>query len=417
MTDILLEQAVYGSRGAGGYRFRARSPGFRDEWLAEAERLCTGFGDRPAGTACPSCVFARPLGKRHVAIVRAADQGADDTGRPGALAFHLLVLPRDAYAGFGGDPFALADFFPPPWEMADELPTLSLPARPLPPRTVEQVQAVLRRPDSAALLGGAQALVDGGRLVFERPAPDTDLLRSLWMLLPTSTRAELWPASFAFGNDLGFDVLVVPRAAGEGFAGYLSEEQAADYPEGRYELNLQIAAEAGDQHQLDLLFARRSAAETWRLGLVLLGVLAVLLAVMSVLRVAGPGPPPPAAPAPVLRLDLPPADHYPPLSPRERQQLTDDLRALAQRLGETPPPAATAEQLIEIIDRRLGTPDPRRDPGPIADWQPPKRQLQALLWKHGVAEYHDERLNPFELVQRLEEKVIDKGSAGKHPRE
>jgi hypothetical protein len=282
---------------------------------------------------------------------------------------------------------------------------------------VEQVQAVLQRPDSAALLGGAQALVDGGRVVFERPAPDTALLRSLWLLLPTSTRTDLWPASFAFGNDLGFDVLVVPRAAGEAFDGYLTEEQAAEYPEGRYELSLQIAAEAGDQRELDTLFARRSAAETWRLGLMLLVVLAVLLAVMGWLKVAHPEPQPaPPAPAP-LKLALPPADHYPQLNPRERQQLTEDLQALAKRLGETPPPTATVEQLLDTIDQRLGTPDPRRDPGPIRNWGPPKRQLQALLWKQGVEEYHDERLNPFELVERLEEKVIDKVPRGRSPRD
>ena len=40
----------HGSQGAGGYRFLARSPGFRDEWLAEAERLCTGFGERRPST-------------------------------------------------------------------------------------------------------------------------------------------------------------------------------------------------------------------------------------------------------------------------------------------------------------------------------------------------------------------------------
>ncbi len=91
----MIEQAIYGGQDTGGYRFLARSPGFRDDWLAEAERVCTGFGERPAGVACPACVFARPFGRRHVAIVQVADQGQDDTGRPGALAFYLLILPRN----------------------------------------------------------------------------------------------------------------------------------------------------------------------------------------------------------------------------------------------------------------------------------------------------------------------------------
>ena len=81
----MIEQAIYGTESPGGYQFLARSPGFTEDWLAEAQRLCTGFGERPAGVACPLAVFARPLGSRHVAVVQVADQGRDDAGRPGAL--------------------------------------------------------------------------------------------------------------------------------------------------------------------------------------------------------------------------------------------------------------------------------------------------------------------------------------------
>jgi len=46
---------------------------------------------RLRGTArqrqCPLAVFARPFGKKHVAIVQVADQGSDDTGRPGRWRF------------------------------------------------------------------------------------------------------------------------------------------------------------------------------------------------------------------------------------------------------------------------------------------------------------------------------------------
>src|SRR5437773_710195 len=74
-----------------------------------------------------------------------------------------------------------------------------------------EVRKVLDVPHSATLLGSTQALLEGGKVAFERPVPDEGLLRSLWALLPASTRKDLWPASFAFGNALGFDVLVVPR--------------------------------------------------------------------------------------------------------------------------------------------------------------------------------------------------------------
>src|SRR3954466_528377 len=105
MEEITIEQAVYGGHGQGGYRFLARSPGFLDDWLPEAERLCTGFGERPAGVSCPGCLSARPFGPGHVAVVKAADQGHDDAGRPGALGFRLLILPRPLYEDLGGDPF------------------------------------------------------------------------------------------------------------------------------------------------------------------------------------------------------------------------------------------------------------------------------------------------------------------------
>jgi hypothetical protein len=335
---ILIEQAVYRREPGAAPALLARSPGFADEWLSPTLDLLTGFGERPLGVACPSAVFAQPLGKTHVAIVQVADLEAEAPGPLAPLGFRVLALPRAAYARYLGDPFAVADRFPAGWRPAGALETLSMPAEPLPPRTVAQVQRVLQRvkahalredeepptldqdeeratelAESPALLGGVQVLVDGGRLVFERPGPDTELMRGLWTLLPTRLRCELWPASFAFGNDLGFDALIVARAAGEAFAGYTNEDQAAEYPQGNYELRLQIAAEAGDQRELDTLFARRSWAETWRLGLTLLAVFAVLAVVLRLIE-PGPRPPRPEPPA------VPPAPQRPALTPAERAE-------------------------------------------------------------------------------------------------
>jgi hypothetical protein len=107
----------------------------------------------------------------------------------------------------------------------------------------------------------------------------------LWALLPWSTRAELRPASFAVAEGSRFDVVVVPRAAtGQFDKCYLSEEQADNYPEGRYELGVQQAAEAGDEASLDALFARRSRRETWRLGLWIAGAMVVLVMLMLGLK-------------------------------------------------------------------------------------------------------------------------------------
>jgi hypothetical protein len=301
MPNILFEQALYRRQADEPPLLLARSAGFVDDWLVEAQRLLMAFGERPPGAACPSAVFAHPFGKKHVAVVQVAGQGQ------AGLDFHLLIVPRLAYTKYLGDPFLLCERLPPDWEARGQLPTLSWPVGPLPRRTVAEVQAVLRRlkrgalgedeeipegqiertvenSEGPALLGGVQALIDGGKVVFERPGPDTQLMRGLWTLLPTSTRSHLWPASFAFSNELHFDALIVHRARPDDFPGYLTEDQAADYPEGRYELQLQMAAESGDQAELDSLLGRRSPHQTWRLGLIIL-VLFILLAVVSRLLV------------------------------------------------------------------------------------------------------------------------------------
>lgn len=278
MAGLVLEQAVFRGPGPGRYKLLALSPGFHEAWQSEAVRLCDGFGERPAGVSCPGCVFAQPLGKKHVAVVQVADQ------LNGELGFHFLVIPRVAYRDLGGDPFFLAGRVAPPWNETGPLLALDWSNELIPARAMEHVQRILQREDGPNLLGASQALVDGGRLVFVRPTPETGLLRDLWALLPTSTRAELWPASFAFGNALGFHALATPRAEGPEFSGYLTEEQAGDYPEGRYELALQFAAEAGDQRELERLFARRSRAETFRLGVMILAASVVLLFILALIK-------------------------------------------------------------------------------------------------------------------------------------
>jgi hypothetical protein len=60
---------------------------------------------------------------------------------------------------------------------------------------------------------------------------------------------------------------VLPTVPEGGLPGYLTEDQARDYPESRYERELQIAVEAGDQRTVDTLFARRTSSETLRLAI------------------------------------------------------------------------------------------------------------------------------------------------------
>jgi hypothetical protein len=254
-----------------GVRVTAASPGFD---TSEGERIAVLFGQRPAGVACPLAHFACPFGKRHVSVVRVADL----PGGGERLGFHFLVLDRQLYRHLG-DPFAIADRFPSDWSRSGALPTLSWPAQPLPERTLEQLDAILRQGDGPLLLAATQALVDGNRVVVTRSAPDEFLVRALWALLPERSRVDLWPATFAFSDELRFHFWVTPlhphsaeTATHRDRGGYdlLEEEAVRNYPAGSYELNLQIAVESGDRVALRQLLNRRTPDETLRLAFYLL---------------------------------------------------------------------------------------------------------------------------------------------------
>jgi hypothetical protein len=314
MSTSPLEQALFVRPDRQPPRLVARSAGFQDAWLAEADALILGFGDRPVESfRCPPTVFAKPLTATHIAIVRVCDEAS--TSLPTAFRFHFLIVEKQAYEHWIRDPFMLAEKFTPTWDATDSLPTLTIPENSFQARTLAQVQGVLKRvkasalregedpesPDfertpenseSPALLGGAQVLVDDGRLVFERPNGDLALVSGLWLLLPEATRARLWPTSFAFSADLEFDVLVLPHVDEAGLEGYTTEEQAAHYPEGTYESSLQRAAEQGTQAELDYVFQKRDSRSVIRLALLLLIAVSALVLMSRLLDLLPTGPPP-----------------------------------------------------------------------------------------------------------------------------
>jgi len=266
-----VEQALYVLEGGTLYE-RGLSERLSAEEREAAQRLCTAFGIPPVGVACPLAVFAQPFGTNSVAVVQVADQSG------GRLGYRLLILERPAYAQFLRDPFAVSDRFPPDWSAQGHLPALEHPAEAPPRRTVAQLQKVLETGGSPTLLGAVQALVDGGRVVFERPAPAPQLARDIWNLLPDTVQTELWPASFAFANELRFDLLVVPKAGALALDRYVTEEQAVDYPQGHYEFSLQYAVEHGDQREVDRLLGRRSSAQMlrWLIYFLVLSVVAYM---------------------------------------------------------------------------------------------------------------------------------------------
>lgn len=269
--DLRIAQAILFT-DARGVRLAAQSERIDG---AECERIAVLFGSRPDGAACPRAHFAHPFGTDRVAVVQIADHPS------GRLGFRFLLLSHELYRHLG-DPFAIADRYPPDWTANGTLPELTWPMEVLPRRTVETIQRMLKDADAGKwmdlLLGGTQALIDGGRVLVQRSSPDEALLRSLWQLLPDRTRCELWPASFAFSNDLGFHAAVLPQLPPDPQSLRHTEDGLRDYPQGRYELGLQIAAESGNQRELDRLFARRTSSDTIRLALTIIAAAFIIAA-------------------------------------------------------------------------------------------------------------------------------------------
>lgn len=250
----------------GDGRVLAQSDDFLPEWQPDVEHIIEAF-ELPAGVSSPDSLFAIPFARRHVAVVSVL-------GRR----FRFLILSRRLYNVIP-DPFAIAERFPPNWDASGTLPTIEWPEEPLPRRTVAQLDDVFKHGDGPFLLGACQTLVDSGRIALQREQPETKLFRDLWALLPDSTRRQTWPATFAYSTRLGFSLVALPAMPAGGLPGYLTDEQTRDYPESRYERELQVAVEHNDQRTIDRLMARRSSAETLRLAFfIVLGAVVLSLA-------------------------------------------------------------------------------------------------------------------------------------------
>lgn len=204
MSDIRLEQLVYGSFPFWnrGYDVLARSPGCRPEWAAEVVAACRRFGEAPTGVTPARALFSLRLPSGPRVVVGVEPQGVDDRGRPGALAFHaLLVDPRDDRKG-EVDPFSLAGAFRSDWSAEATLDAIDWPLGPLGTATDPRAARIARE------------LARGRRVAFESSEPIDRLAREVWHALPPSSRRRASVATWAFGNANRFDLVALPRLAG-----------------------------------------------------------------------------------------------------------------------------------------------------------------------------------------------------------
>lgn len=202
---IRYEQAVYGSFPFWdrGYGLLGHSPGCRPEWLDWLRSISPRIGPPPAGASRGGLHALRP-DRATWAILGVFDQGADDHGRPGAVAFHALFLSRDDYHKLGADPFRLRERLRPDWGPDDRV----LPAVVL---DLEAPREDTREgPGDARAEALAQAIARGGRVTVSAQGPIDDLARDVWRALPRRRRRRATLSTWTNDRTIGRDLAAGP---------------------------------------------------------------------------------------------------------------------------------------------------------------------------------------------------------------
>jgi hypothetical protein len=375
MMDILLEQLVYGSFPfwARGYDVLARSPVCRAEWEAEVLAACRRFGEAPTGVTPAPALFSIRLPSGPRAIVGVEPQGLDDRGRPGALAFHaLLVEPRD-YRKAGSNPFAFAGALRRDWSAES---------------TLDAISWTVKAPDCSPSPTDfrARRIVEGlskGRRVAMESAEPIDLLaREVWPSLPESARRKASVATWAFGNANRFDLVALPRLASvELDRSYLDPASIVEQPE---------------------LAAPRHPLPYYRGTLVVAGLVAAGLAWRGL---DGWRRPRASTDSPSIH----PAQPEPTIGPEARARIVDELEALADRfeIGGSNDPGALMARISSQLHYRGPTLTPP-ELARLADEADPDR-ARALAWHDQLTRtFADDRPLPEDFARLALPRQLDR---------
>ncbi len=347
--DILLEQLVYGSFPfwERGYDVLARSPGCRAEWVAEVLAACRNLGEAPSGITPASALFALRLTSGPWTVVGVEPQGVDDRGRPGALAFHALVVDPADYRKAGSNPFAFAGALRRDWTAETTLTAVFCTVQPIPPAP----------PTDPRFRNVVEALARNRRVAIEATTPIETLAREVWPSLPGSTRRRASVATWAFGNANRFDLVGLPRLAGVELDRTYLEPGAIDH---------EPTATSRQLGPLIHGWNRLPNSVRWSLP-------AVALILLGLAWQAGPRP---DSPEPSDR----PIAVVPGLKTEDRAAILANLKTLADRFDLAPSndPGIVLARLSEQFHYRGRILDPT-EIARIADDPDPDRD-QALAW-------------------------------------
>jgi hypothetical protein len=207
---IEFEQAVYGSFPFWnkGYTVLAQSPNCKPEWVAALREAAQKFGEPPRDVERPKALLVKRLLDRTRMIVGVSSPGADDRGRPGALAFHGLFISTWQYRKTGGFPFPLTGALQTAWTSPiDSLPRGTFRLPPLP--SLEESDDPLRDRVVKALAGH-------GRVAVTADRPIDDLAESVWQRLPDRLRYRLDLATWTFRPGPDYHLLAHPSSIRRG---------------------------------------------------------------------------------------------------------------------------------------------------------------------------------------------------------
>jgi hypothetical protein len=192
-----------------GYALLGRSDGCPDAWVRAFVLACQRFGEPPRGVTRVGGVFSVTLGEGALGLVGPSLAGADDHGRPQALAFHGILLGASDLARLDGLPLLASREIRCGWDRADPAlkpGTFEVPRRPL---------WRWRRPEPAEIDRLiAEVLLRGGKVAIESQEPVEGLVAGVWPLLGSRGRRGKTFATWSFSNDNQHDLLAAPRLHG-----------------------------------------------------------------------------------------------------------------------------------------------------------------------------------------------------------